>query len=87
MGHENSSLEAYAKRSCFIPRTVVHHWHNPGLDTARVLTTLTPASIGPTYFRGLGALLAAGGPLDPAQVRDVMACYRLVVACLLPPAS
>lgn len=65
--------------SYFIGRGVVHHWHNPGPDPAHVLTTLTPASIGPAYFRELGALLAAGPP-DPARVRDIMARHGLVVA-------
>ena len=67
-------------QTLFIPRGVVHHYHNPGPETARVLTTLTPASIGPAYFRELAALLAAGGPPDPAQVQAVMARHGLVVA-------
>lgn len=66
--------------SCFIPRGVVHHHTNLGPDTATVLTVLTPATIGPAYFRELGALLAGGGPPDPARVQAIMARYGLVVA-------
>lgn len=66
--------------SCFIPRGVVHHHTNLGAETATVLTVLTPAHIGPAYFRELGALLAAGGPPDPARVQAIMARYGLVVA-------
>jgi len=66
--------------SCFIPRGVVHHHTNLGSETATVLTVLTPATIGPAYFRELGALLQAGGPPDPAQVQTIMAKYGLVVA-------
>lgn len=66
--------------SCFIARGVVHHWHHPGPDLARVLTTLTPTSIGPAYFRELGALLAAGSFPNAARVPQIMARHGLVVA-------
>jgi quercetin dioxygenase-like cupin family protein len=65
---------------CFIPRGVVHHHANLGTETATLLTVLTPATIGPAYFRELGALLAAGGPPDPALVQEIMAKHGLVVA-------
>ena len=65
---------------CFIPRGVVHHHANHGPDTATLLTVLTPATIGPAYFRELGALLQAGGPPDPARVQEIMTKYGLVVA-------
>ena len=64
----------------FIPRGTVHYYHNPNPEPGRVLVTLTPASIGPAYFREMAALLTAGGPPDPAQVSDVMARHGLVVA-------
>ncbi len=66
--------------SLFIPRGTVHYYHNPGPAVARVLTTLTPASIGPAYFREMAALLAGGGPPDPAQAQAIMARHGLVVA-------
>ncbi len=43
-------------------------------------TMLTPALIGPAYFREIAALLAAGGPPDPAKVAEVMAGHGLVAA-------
>ncbi|MGI4863353.1 MAG: cupin domain-containing protein [Janthinobacterium lividum] len=63
----------------FVPRGTVHHDANLSAETATVLTVLTPAAIGPAYFRALGALLQAGPP-DPAQVKELMARYGLVVA-------
>lgn len=66
--------------SCFIPRGTVHHHANLGPETATVLTVLTPARIGPAYFRALSVLLQAGGPPDPVRVQEIMANYGLVVA-------
>ena len=43
---------------CFIPRGVVHHFVNPDPDPTRTLAVLTPAGIGPAYFRDMAALLS-----------------------------
>jgi quercetin dioxygenase-like cupin family protein len=68
---------------CFIPRGAVHHFVNDGAEPTRTLSVLTPATIGPPYFRDMAALLAAGGPPDPARVAEVMRRHGLVV---VPPA-
>ena len=65
---------------CFIPRGVVHHHANQGAVTATLLTVLTPATIGPAYFRELAALMRAGGPPDPTRVQEIMARHGLVVS-------
>ena len=65
---------------CFIARGVVHHHANLGTETATLLTVLTPATIGPAYFRELAVLLQAGGPPDPARVQEIMARHGLIVA-------
>ncbi|WP_210522009.1 cupin domain-containing protein [Hymenobacter terricola] len=65
---------------CFIARGVVHHHANLGAETATLLTVLTPATIGPAYFRELSTLLQTGGPPDPARVQAIMARHGLVVA-------
>ena len=69
---------------CFIPRGAVHHFANEGPEPTRTLSVLTPASIGPAYFRDLAALLAAGGPPDPARVAEVMRRHGLIV---VPPGA
>lgn len=68
---------------CFIPRGVVHHFVNAGTEPSRTLSVLTPARIGPAYFRDMAALLAAGGPPDPVRVAEVMRGHGLVVVA--PP--
>jgi len=59
------------------PRGSVHHFDNPGAETARALVMLTP-DIGEGYFRDVGALLSAGAAPDRAQLVEVMIRYGLV---------
>jgi quercetin dioxygenase-like cupin family protein len=66
----------------FAPKHAVHHFVNQGAEPARVLTVLTPATIGPKYFREIGALVNAGGPPDPAKIKEVMAKHGLVAAAM-----
>ena len=61
------------------PRGSVHHFSNPGSETARTLVMLTP-DIGAQFFRDVGALAGAGGPPDRAKLFDVMTRYGLVPA-------
>lgn len=42
---------------CFVPRGAVHHFVNSGAETTRTLSVLSPALIGPAYFRDMAALL------------------------------
>ena len=58
------------------PRGSVHHFSNPGSETARVLVMMTP-DIGEQYFLDVAALLAGGGPPDRAKLMAVMARYGL----------
>jgi quercetin dioxygenase-like cupin family protein len=67
----------------FAPKGIVHHFANNHEGTARFLSVLTPATIGPKFFRAV-AELAVGGPPDPARVRDVMLQHGLVP---VPPAA
>ena len=63
----------------FTPRGSVHHFSNPHNDTARALIVLTP-DIGAQYFRDVGAIISAGGPLDRSKLIGVMSRYGLVPA-------
>jgi quercetin dioxygenase-like cupin family protein len=56
--------EMKAGDSCFIKRGVVHGFTNPYSGTARIFCTLTPATIGPAYFREIAEVINAGGPPD-----------------------
>jgi len=67
-----------AGQQLFAPKGVEHHFANLHAGTARFLSVLTPATIGPKFFREVGELLAAGGPPDPAKVGAVMRKHGLV---------
>jgi quercetin dioxygenase-like cupin family protein len=63
--------------SVFIPRGMVHGFDILGTSVAKCLCILTPGVLGPEYFRDIAALVA-GGPPDPAKMREVMSRYGLI---------
>jgi quercetin dioxygenase-like cupin family protein len=68
-----------------IPRGAVHRFDNNGSEDAKTLCIITPAAIGPDYFRETFAVLnaAAGGPPDRAKMADIMRRHGLTPAA--PP--
>jgi mannose-6-phosphate isomerase-like protein (cupin superfamily) len=71
------TVELKAGNHCFVKRGVVHGFNNLHNETARVLCTLSPASIGPAYFREIAAVINAGGPPDMQKVLAIMKSYGL----------
>ena len=65
-----------------IPRGAVHRFDNNGSKDVKALCVITPAEIGPAYFREAFALLnaAAGGPPDRAKMAEVMRRHGLTPA-------
>ena len=63
----------------FIRRGIVHGFTNRSGSVASCLCVLTPAALGPAYFREMAALLATGAP-DPERMKEVMLRYGLVPA-------
>ena len=65
-----------------IPRGVVHRFDNAGTEDATMLAIVTPALLGPDYFRELAAVVgaAAGGPPDPSEIVAVMLRHGLTPA-------
>jgi hypothetical protein len=68
-----------------IPRGAVHRFDNNGSRDVKALCVITPAAIGPEYFRETFAVLnaAAGGPLDRAKMAEIMRRHGLTSAA--PP--
>jgi quercetin dioxygenase-like cupin family protein len=65
-----------------IPRGAVHRFDNHGSQDAKVLCAVTPAAIGPQYFRESAAVLnaAAGGPPDRVKMGEIMRRHGLTPA-------
>jgi quercetin dioxygenase-like cupin family protein len=72
-----------------IPRGAVHRFDNPGTQTAKALCVITPAAIGPQYFREVLEVMkaAAGGPPDRARIAEVMRRHGLTPAPPPAPAT
>jgi quercetin dioxygenase-like cupin family protein len=65
-----------------IPRGAVHRFDNNTTRDAKVLCAVTPAAIGPQYFRDVEEVLkaSAGGPPDRAKMAEVMLRHGLTPA-------
>ncbi|MGB7264587.1 MAG: cupin domain-containing protein [Terracidiphilus sp.] len=65
-----------------IPRGAVHRFDNNGTEDVKVLCAVTPAAIGPQYFREARDLMkaAAGGPPDKAKMIEIMLRHGLTPA-------
>ena len=65
-----------------IPRGAVHRFDNLGSRDAKVLCVVSPAAIGPQYFREVAevAKAAGGGPPDKAQMIEIMRRHGLTPA-------
>jgi len=71
-----------------IPRGAVHRFDNDGTEDVKVLCTVTPAAIGPQYFREVAELLraTAGGPPDRTKMIEIMLRHGLTPAAPPPQA-
>jgi quercetin dioxygenase-like cupin family protein len=68
-----------------MPRGAVHRFDNNGALDAKMLCVISPAAIGPTFFREAGELInaASGGPPDPVKMMKIMRSHGLTPAA--PP--
>lgn len=67
-------------QTCFIPRGAVHGFNNLKPASAKALTVVTPALIGPDFFKEMAAIVNVGGPPDLEKINAVMTRYGLVPA-------
>jgi len=68
-----------------IPRGAIHRFDNNSDRDVKALCIITPAAIGPEYFREMAEVgrAAAGGPPDRARMMEIMLRHGLTPA--LPP--
>jgi quercetin dioxygenase-like cupin family protein len=66
--------------SYFIPRGAVHGFNNLEQTDAKALAVVTPALIGPDFFKESAAIVNAGGPPNLEKLKAVLAKHGLVAA-------
>lgn len=71
-----------------IPRGAIHRFDNNGSQDVKALCVITPAAIGPQYFRESAEVInaAAGGPPDRAKMAEIMIRHGLTPAAPRPQA-
>jgi quercetin dioxygenase-like cupin family protein len=69
-----------------IPRGAIHRFDNNRNQDVKALCVITPAAIGPQYFRETAELInaAAGGPPDRAKMAEILRRHGLTPA---PPSA
>src|SRR5881396_233753 len=70
-----------------IPRGAIHRFDNQGIQDVKALCVISPAALGPQYFRESADVInaAAGGPPDRAKMAEIMRRHGLTPAS--PPAQ
>jgi len=65
-----------------IPRGAIHRFDNNGAENVKALCAITPAAIGPQFFREAAAVMAAaaGGPPDRVRMAEIMRRHGLTPA-------
>jgi len=79
---DGKPIEVGPGQALCIPRGAVHRFDNHTSRDAKVLCMVTPAAIGPQYFRETAEVInaAAGGPIDRAKMAEVMLRHGLTPA-------
>jgi len=75
-------IEVGPGQALCIPRGAIHRFDNLGNRDAKTLCVITPAAIGPEYFREAFDVLkaAGGGPPDRERMAEVMRRHGLTPA-------
>ncbi|MCI0745149.1 MAG: cupin domain-containing protein [Verrucomicrobia subdivision 3 bacterium] len=82
---EGKSVDIGPGESCFIPRGAVHGFNNLKQTNVKALAIITPALLGPDFFKEAAAIVNVGAPPDVEKLKAVMAKHGLVPA--MPPAA
>jgi quercetin dioxygenase-like cupin family protein len=82
---DGKAIEVGPGQAVCIPRGAVHRFDNFGTEDAKQLSIVTPAIMGPAYFREASEVVnaAAGGPPDAAKMVDVFRRHGMTIA--VPP--
>jgi quercetin dioxygenase-like cupin family protein len=84
---DGQPIEVGPGQALCIPRGAAHRFDNLGGEDAKQLVVISPAIMGPAYFREAAGVInaAAGGPPDRAKMTEVLRRHGMTVAAP-PPA-
>ena len=79
---DGNQIEVGPEQALCIPRGAVHRFDNNGTEDAKALCVITPAAIGPQYFREAAEVINAahGGSPDRAKLAEIMRRHGLAPA-------
>ena len=82
---EGKTVDIGPGETCFIPRGAVHGFDNWKQSDVKALAVITPALLGPDFFKEAAAIVNAGGPPDVEKLKAVLLKHGLVPAT--PPVA
>jgi len=82
---EGKPVDIGPGESCFVPRGAVHGFNNLKQTDVKALAIITPALLGPDFFKEAAAIVNAGGSPDVEKLKAVMLKHGLVPA--MPPVA
>ncbi len=79
---DGKAIEVGPGQALCIARGAVHRFDNHGIEDTKALCVITPAAIGPEYFREAAEVInaSAGGPPDRAKLAEIMRRHGLTPA-------
>jgi quercetin dioxygenase-like cupin family protein len=79
---DGTPIEVGPGQALCIPRGAVHRFDNFGNEDVKQLAVISPAIMGPAYFREAAELISApaGGPPDREKMMDVFRRHGMTVA-------
>lgn len=82
---DGKAIEVGPGQAVCIPRGAVHRFDNFGTEDAKQLSIVTPAIMGPAYFREASEVVnaAAGGPPDATRMVEIFGRHGMTMAA--PP--
>ena len=86
---DGTPIEVGPGQTLCIPRGAAHRFDNLGSEDVKQLVVISPAILGPAYFREAAEVINAaadGGPPDRAKMMDVFRRHGMTVA-VPPPAK
>ena len=83
---DGTSIDVGPGHALCIPRGAIHRFDNNGSQDVKALCLVTPAALGPQYFREVAQVMnaTAGAPPDRTKMAEVMRRHGLTPTPPLP---